>query len=652
MTDDFSFPDAVAERSGHSVDEVLEVLTAARVPTIDRGGTPHRLRVTRLAFTGKKAGLLSGDIDFDQEFGDGLWVISTERNDAGKTSTLEIMMWCLRGQPKRLQDDVRAWIQQVRLEGLVDDDPFFVAFENHDGVPHGTLTCGTDVRPFASDAAFADTMSAFMMDQLGFESFELWVAGQGLATHRWPSYSTVLYLPREAEGAVIGDRAGDGVSQQLVQLFVGVPWARTYSVCRAALREATEGKRNAEAEIETISDIASRTVAAKETELASTRAKLLELPSDLPGDDEIAAARATWMDLIAKHSRATADLEDARTAATVAKRRARTRRKRLRDATEAALARRLFHGLNPTKCPRCSVEIGLDRREAERADHSCAVCDRELELDLDVEIEEIPIAEEDADEPQSMADLQQIVDDLEEVARSESERAAELDSEAADLARQVEEAEAAVQKHRGSTEDMQQRRTLQAQEAALEVVISELSQLTVGPQHPPQPQDEHRLGILSAAVEEAKKRRDEEFSGIVDEVNAAILDLARRFGFATLEAVKLNLAAQLRLVKGGVETSFTHQTPGEKLRLRIAVVIALLRVGHEHNVGRHPGLLLIDSIGAEETEPGNLGEFMSELARVTDELSIETIVASARPEVLSQIPPNRQIAVTGSDFLW
>jgi hypothetical protein len=495
-------------------------------------------------------------------------------------------------------------------------------------------------------------MSSFMMDRLGFESFELWVAGQGLATHRWPSYSTVLYLPREAEGAVIGDRAGDGVSQQLVQLFVGIPWARTYSACRAALREATEGKRNAEAEIETISEVASRTVAAKETELASARAKLSELPSELPGDDEIAAARTAWMDLIAKHSRATADLESARTGATDAKRQARTKRKRLRDAAEAALARRLFHGLNPTKCPRCSVEIGSDRREAEKADHSCAVCDREFELDLDVEIEEIPIAEEDADEPQSIADLQRIVDDLDEVARSESERAAQLQSEVADLARRVEEAEAGVQKYRDSAEDLQQRRSLQAQEAALQVVISELSQLTVGPQHPPQPQDERRLEILSAAVEEAKKRRDEEFSGIVDEVNAAILDLARRFGFATLEAVKLNLAAQLRLVKGGVQTSFTYQTPGEKLRLRIAVVVALLRVGHDHNVGRHPGLLLIDSIGAEETEPGNLSEFMSELARVTEELNIETIVASARPEVLSQIPANRQIAVTGSDFLW
>lgn len=127
---DVSFPDAVAARCGRGVSDITTALASARVPTTDLGGIPHRLRVTRLAFTGKKAGLFTDDIDFDQEFGDGLWAISSERNDAGKTSILEIIVWCLRGEPKRLQDDIRAWLQTVTLEGLVDEDPFAVTFDN------------------------------------------------------------------------------------------------------------------------------------------------------------------------------------------------------------------------------------------------------------------------------------------------------------------------------------------------------------------------------------------------------------------------------------------------------------------------------------------------------------------------------------------
>ena len=135
-------------------------------------------------------------------------------------------------------------------------------------------------------------------------------------------------------------------------------------------------------------------------------------------------------------------------------------------------------------------------------------------------------------------------------------------------------------------------------------------------------------------------------------INDEILGLARRFGFDTLQDARLNLAAQLRLRKGDVRTSFSKQTPGEKLRLRIAVVVALLRVAHQLGIGRHPGLLVIDSIGAEETEPGDLAQFMRELEKVTTEMGIETIVASARPEILRHVPQHQQIAAKGDDYLW
>jgi hypothetical protein len=649
-----SFPDAVAARSGHPVADVTRDLAEARVPTSDTVGAPHRLRVTRLAFTGKKAGLLTDDIDFDQEFSSGLWALTSQRNDAGKTSILEIIMWCLRGNPKKLQDDVRAWLHTVMLEGTVDDDPFIVEFDVTEGMPTGALTCGTDARPFASDAAFADTMSQFMMERLGFDTFQLWVEGQGVATHRWPSYSTVLYLPREAEGAVIGDMAGTGVAQRLVQLFVGIRWARTYSACQAASRQAQSAAANRDEEQDTFQRVASSTVTAKRSELDTVKIKMAALPSGLPSEADLVAANANWMAMITQHANVVSDHHEAERDAKAAQRRAGRERKRLTDTTEAALARRLFHGLDPAKCPRCSTDIGPDRKEAEKTNHACAVCDRELDLDLDVGIDSMLIDAEEADEAESSETLQQLVADLESLAAAENQRAATLALHVTALAGQVTAAETLVETYSNMSAQVDQRRALETEAAALEAVIAELGNLTgdaPGPLPPP-PEDYTKLEILQAAMDEAKARRDAGFSEVVDEVNAAILDLARRFGFATLEETKLNLAAQLRLVKGGTATSFSHQTPGEKLRLRIAVVIALLRVAHKFGVGRHPGLLLIDSIGAEETEPGNLAEFMRELEAVTAELGIQTIVASARPEILTHVPANQQLSVTGGGYLW
>ncbi len=50
--------------------------------------------------------------------------------------------------------------------------------------------------------------------------------------------------------------------------------------------------------------------------------------------------------------------------------------KLVNDVTESATARQLFHGLDPTACPRCDQAIAADRRRQEREAHSCAVCSR------------------------------------------------------------------------------------------------------------------------------------------------------------------------------------------------------------------------------------------------------------------------------------
>ena len=376
-----SFIDAVADRSGQRVQSVADLLEAARVPTLDTVRAPHRLRVTRLAFTGEKAGVSTGRIDFDQHFGDGLWALTSDKNERGKTSVLEIMMWALRGQPKRLQEDVRSWLHTVALEGTVDGEPFAVEFRLSDGEPTGTLSWSDERRPFSSMAAFADTMSTFMMDQLGFDSFPQWVKNKGISTHGWPLYSTVLYLPHGAQHAVIGDTTEAGLAQRLVQLFIGVPWARTSIACQAALREAQAEASEQRESKRTIQEAASGLLEERQKELESAIAALAELPEGLPNDKQIEAARAEWLDLIGRHAEAVSSLRDAQGQAKAARREVTRRKKQLTALTEAAIAARLFQGLDPTTCPRCQVAIEADRKQAEFDTHSCALCNRPMNLE-------------------------------------------------------------------------------------------------------------------------------------------------------------------------------------------------------------------------------------------------------------------------------
>jgi hypothetical protein len=129
-----------------------------------------------------------------------------------------------------------------------------------------------------------------------------------------------------------------------------------------------------------------------------------------------------------------------------------------------------------------------------------------------------------------------------------------------------------------------------------------------------------------------------------------IASLGRTFGIANLEEARPTLAAQLRLRIGGAESSFSSRTGGERLRLRLATGIALLRVGHELGVGRHPGLLLIDSPGGEEMVEGDLAAILSELQTICEQLpDLQIICASARAEEVREVVPTDHI-VHGPEY--
>ena len=648
-----SFIDAVAGRSGHSAQDVADLLEAARVPTADTVGAPRRLRVTRLAFAGEKAGASTGAFGFDRQFGDGLWALTSEKNERGKTSILEIMMWALRGQRKSLQDDVRSWLRTVALEGVVEGEEFAVEFELVDGEPEGALECSSGRHPFSSEAAFADTMARFMMDELGFGPFPQWVKDQGVSTHGWLLYSTALYMPHGVHQAVIGDKAEAGLAQRLLQLFVGVPWTQTSIACQAALKQAQAAARDQQTSRQAVQEAAGQVVEQRQQELESTRQELAKLPEGLPSEEQVEAARSAWMGLIDLHGDADSRQREAAREADAARLEATRRRKQHTDMAEAALAERLFQGLNPTSCPRCLTPIDAERRQAEADTRECAVCTHLIDLDPHSGAD-AAAAEGDEDQTATLEGLLDLVVSAEEAAEAEQTRSEELREEAGSLARELAEAKSRVDAHAAQTAQIQQRRTLETRIASLEAVISEVGSLGDGASALSliDPGLEFQIEVLKAAEEEAKERVRDESADVMGQINRTILELAQRFGLENLQRVQLDSAARLRLTKGGIDGWFSKQTPGEKLRLRISVTIALLRVAHQSQRGRHPGLLLIDSIGAEETEPGDLASFMRELSAVAAETGIEIIVASARPEILEHVPEGNRVSAEGEDYLW
>ena len=64
---------------------------------------------------------------------------------------------------------------------------------------------------------------------------------------------------------------------------------------------------------------------------------------------------------------------------------------------------------------------------------------------------------------------------------------------------------------------------------------------------------------------------------------------------SAITKAKLKGNASLQIIKGGQTTTYSKLTGGEKLRLKVATVLAIISVAESRELGRHPGLLFIDS---------------------------------------------------------
>ncbi|MGA5521132.1 hypothetical protein ACPCK2_33550 [Streptomyces pseudogriseolus] len=101
--------------------------------------------------------------------------------------------------------------------------------------------------------------------------------------------------------------------------------------------------------------------------------------------------------------------------------------------------------------------------------------------------------------------------------------------------------------------------------------------------------------ILKATEKAAHTRRTTALKHVLKDVEKDIVTMGRALGLEMLQRVELGTGATLTVWKGGQQHTYGSLTEGEQLRLKIVTTTALLRHGIRSGVGRHPGLLIVDS---------------------------------------------------------
>ena len=639
-----SWLEAVAEKAGMSL-TVAELALRKRGIVADRPLRPApTLTIRRIAFRGEKRGTAQGAIDFDwSELTAGVWAVTSQRNLRGKSTVLEILLWALRGRPKGLQDDVRRWLSSVCVEFDVDDQSYVVEFAVDECVPRGSLarrrpSGETDeLDRFMSDEGFEAAMSRFMMNTLDLDPV---TAMQGkederkVVEHGWAALSGGLYFGGDHK-QLLGDVQMGGLPARMLQMYIGIPWATT-------VMQASTVKRELEQEAEKASKAA--TAAAKDAEIARARIdgelqaakKILDGFAQVTGTaaeierlaGEVARLSPIALDLAQRLARAEAETTELERLATGDER-------AVRDLRENIVATQFFNGLKPVCCPRCETRVSNERLKRESADLSCSLC-----------AEEIPI-----DEMEGTDDGLDAIEQRFAAAKAAADRARAntnaLSVKSKSSSDELENARRELTKAATSA-TFEERRKAELDVARLEGALKER-------QTPGRPVIvSSDVTLINAAHAEADKAYNAGRGDILERLNTEILALGQRLGVQMLEEVKLNTNASLRLTKGGESTSFSKVTAGERLRLRIATAVALIRVGQERGLGRHPGLLIVDSPAAEEVSPDDLTAVLSELQAISREtVGLQIIIGSANASaIVDQLGEQWCRSATGDDYLW
>lgn len=720
----------VAAKAGFDdVDAVRRILDDEDIPGGRVLPSRRKLHLDAVHFAGVKslagsddgtgAGQVFSPFSFTQRFENPVTAFATlGKNDAGKSTIINMIQWGIRGISTGLQADVRSWTRQAAVAFHVDSEPMLVAWRVDRGVPVGQiLTLPADdaiswasldekarryaegeaassgltgaessdppqptaieiqmeqlvddgaivVGTFTDETSFEAAINSVMTTRLGFEPLRAWQKNKGatdisdgsIAVHDWSLWSQALVISDSKNSSTLGETPM--MAGRVLQMYLGTAWGPSASAA-AARKAQLEGelaslKRRQRADQQTrqgsISELEGR-IRELEGELAQLPSQdSLEAIDRALGEARAAAtayanANAEVAERARAYGTAGLDLESAE-ADEVA-------------LAEAAVTRRFWHSLEPSCCPRCDVVVDETRMKREQSGH-CSLCNSPWELDstgtgeaaqsqnvavaVDVSDAPQPNTEED---PDDLLLAHQRVEWLREqfqLASTEHDRATKAREAAQE---ELDRTRALVT---GPQSDPSARRALEFQ---IENLRGRLEERTIIVAPDDLSVKQRTIDVLGAAEVIAKNRRQDEQSTMLAEVSERVTEIARRLGISQLEKAELKGNAHLPVVKGGAAANFGQLTDGERLRLKIAVVVALLHVGTAAGVGRHPGVLIIDSFLREELNPDDATGLLKELVDVATDYGLQVITSSANGEVLAASLPNGSVRLAGADgMMW
>lgn len=639
--------EGVASKLALTTEQVERSLAELNITLKSPTAPDRRLRALRLRARGVKH---SGEpFSVEIELPPGVSAIVHPSNSAGKTSLLEFLVWPLRGEPRDLPPDVRSWLRYLSLDVLVAGRPIRVILDLEPGTQPSVSVricaadtveqllaaddSGRELRQLDHASGIAETdrsIGTFFLDTLRMAQTSLWQSSGGAdgegapQVHGWASYFGACYLNPGGDEILLGDVNAVGLPARLMELFVDIPYSTALTQLSVASKR--EGKSRSQEQRRAEGD-----AEARKAERAAWQSELERVSADIAALRDLAVLDVSPLLATANHAAAQLRksqrvMDEAHQTLTEARSARVHAEQMLLDARETWQARRVLGRLNPVCCPRCEEPLADERHQEERQSASCAVCTRQLP-EVDDETAEVLL--------QGLEQQLQSATQAEETA-GEQFKAAEEQVDSALAAQRA--AANALNTALATSRNYDRLRQLELQAAGLEGRLA-----VTGPASETSPAPVSAQ-VVEAVYEALKDSVNAAAKQLFPAMNSQIVELATQFGVQNLDSVRLDRSGRVNAVKAGVRTPFKRLSRGDRLRMRIATVIALLRVGAGRGVAAHPGLLLIDSVAAEEVTEVPARTLIAELEAIAEELpDLQIVFTSAQPELVDGLPPSHLI---------
>lgn len=642
----------IAEKSKTSVLDVKSIIEKYDIQQSPNIGVPKHLQIIEVTFSGTKRGVLSNNFEFRFEnLNAGIFGLISDINSRGKTTVLETIKWLIRGSGSSLfQEGVKSWIKKASLKFKIGNIHYQVRLEQYDNQVSGELVTllnnnETVIADFYTNDEFEHCMSEFMIKEFSLDKISAFRSGKlkeevgNKVNHNWASLASALFISTNYS-SLFGDVVTDGLANRLMNMYLGLPWISTYTNLKTV-----ESQINSENKVQGI-HLNKETERKKKryleitNELKVKENKIVKIPSDKEVQDVLKKTREDYGSISRNLTQLDTDLrrlsEDFRT----------SKETKLSDIIkvnnfkEDRAANTIFKRLSPTCCPHCDNEITKEKIEKEKTTHQCAICDKPL---LESEDAEVLLNELIANSRSSEKTFNAIEREYKKKEKYYSELSYKLSLLQND-----------INLHENELNKFSERKQIEKEITRLQILQEEYA---VSDDEQKLPQQDNFIDeekIIKKAIDVTKGRFNVLQKELLQKVSAEMLRISKLVGLGHMESIQLTAIPTLKIKKDGSDTSYSKCSAGEKLRLKVITTIALLSVAEKQNVGRHPGLLIIDSPAAQEVADKDLNSLIEGLKQLTTELPFLQIIIASRASdvILSQIDKNHRKHAIGDSYLW